>query len=205
MIKNSASEQNTIDYYNKHADSWTKQHGGSIGESYWAKEMLQFKKYLPSGKVLEIGSGPGKDATALITHGYQYVGTDASIGLISVAQKANPGATFLCQTVQNLDFPENTFDGFWTAATLLHVPKTQILTVLSSIGKCIKPNGIGFISLKQGSGEKHESRTKRLFSYYSVSEFSQFLNAANFEILKTDVRPEKTDTWLSFFVKVIKN
>ena len=48
-----------------------------------------------------------------------------------------------------LNFPSGSFDGFWASASLLHIPKNKIHQVLSDIKNIIKPNGIGFISLKQ--------------------------------------------------------
>jgi len=85
MIKPKKSEDKTVQYYDAHAEDWTRTHGGNIGHSYWKKEMAKFHELLPKGKVLEIGSGAGKDAAALIGIGYDYVGTDASRGLLKIA------------------------------------------------------------------------------------------------------------------------
>src|SRR5687767_11237379 len=106
-------EKKTVDYYDRTAKEWVATHG-SDGGSYWLAEMQKFHSLLPTGKVLEIGSGAGKDAQALIETGYQYTGTDASKGLIELAQERNPGATFENKSVFDLDYPDNTFDGFWT-------------------------------------------------------------------------------------------
>src|SRR3989338_777066 len=123
----------TVEYYNAHANEWAKEHGGYEDKSFWFEEMGIFNEYLPKGKVVEFGSGAGKDAKSLIRLGYDYVGTDASSGLIEVARKNNPGATFLNMPLENLRLPKSSFDGFWTAATLLHIPKKEIGKVLSNI------------------------------------------------------------------------
>lgn len=194
-------EKQTVSYYNKKAEAWTTAHGGNEEVSYWQSEMEKFHELLPSGKVLEIGSGAGKDASALIALGYDYIGTDASRGLIRVAQKRNPGAAFLPMAVQDLDFPKGTFDGFWTAATLLHIPKARIDGALGKIKKVVKSGGIGFISMKQGEGEKTDEKTGRWFAYYSEGEFREVLERNGFEVLETQIRPTDKDTWLVFFVR----
>lgn len=195
-------EKITIETYNTTAKQWSAEHA-TVG--FWKEEMETFSKLLPNGKMLEIGSGGGRDAKQLIALGYEYVGTDISIGLIKVAKTENPAATFLLQSVYDLDFPEETqFDGFWASAVLLHIPKTRIDGVLQRIRKFMRDGAVGFLSLKQGEGERLE-KDKRFFVYYSAEEFRQVLQRNNFEVVETTVRPMggKT-TWLCFFVRVHK-
>ena len=67
--------------------------------------MEKYHELLPGGKVLEVGSGAGKEAAALIGMGYEYTGADASKGLIALAQQRNPTAAFKNVAVEELDFP----------------------------------------------------------------------------------------------------
>lgn len=195
------NEKKTVDYYNREAENWTKAHGGNEGASYWREEMERFHQLLPGGKVLEIGSGAGKDAAALIKMGYDYTGTDASEGLIKVAQERNPGAKFAHESVHELDFPEHEFDGFWTAATLLHIPKNRIDEALQRIKTQVKPEGIGFISVKQGEGEKTDEDTGRWFAYYKLDEFRDVLQRNGYEVKESSTRQGEKDTWLCYWVR----
>jgi len=195
----------TIKYYDKHAEEWATTHGGYEENSYWEKEMQRFYQLLPKGKILEIGSGAGNDASALIKMGYEYTGIDASSGLIEIAKKRNPKAIFIKMDVCNLDFPEGYFDGFWTAATLIHIPKSKINIALKQINRATKVGGIGFISMKKGKGEKRDPATGRWFAYYSESEFLEVLKRNGFEVIETCIRSEEKDTWLVFYVRVKKH
>lgn len=112
----------TINFYNKNAKTWSRNH--ILGKnSYRKKLIIEFKKLLPRGKILEIGCGPGIDAKNLIKNGFEYVGIDASEEFIKLAKKANPKAEFIEMLAEELDFTINTFDGFWSSATLLHIKK----------------------------------------------------------------------------------
>jgi len=195
----------TIDYYDREAKNWTSAHGGNQGDSYWKDEMKKFHKLLPSGKVLEIGSGAGKDAAALIALGYDYTGTDASEGLLQVAIKRNPGARFVHMAVNNLNLPGEEFDGFWTAATLLHIPKDKIDNALIKIKSVLKPEAVGFISVKAGAGERTDPQTDRWFAYYSQKEFHEVLGRNGFEVIEEETRKGEKDWWLIFFIKVREN
>lgn len=209
-IKNlTPDEIQTMKTYDSQSSDWSSKHSS---ERFWGEEMDTFQKLLPEGKILEIGSGGGRDAKELIAKGYEYTGTDISEGLLEEAKKANPETTFLHQSVYDLDFPKNNFDGFWSSAVLLHIPKDRIDEALGKIHSVVRNDGIGFISVKQGVGQKieedepemNEKRT-RLFSYWQQDEFSETLRKNNFKIIETKIRPmsERT-TWLIYFVKVKK-
>lgn len=201
MKRLSPEEEQTIQFYDTKAADWVSGHSSG---RFWGKEIDKFHELLLSGKLVEIGSGGGRDAQELIKLGYDYTGTDVSQGLIEIASKYNPGATFLKQSVYGLDFPENSFDGFWASAVLLHIPKARIGEALGSIHKIVKPDGLGFIAVKQGNGEKVEDEG-RFFAYYSDEEFKTKLSENGFEIAESHIRPmsEKT-VWLVYLVKVRK-
>ncbi len=200
-------EEQTIKTYDAIASEWSREH---FTENFWGQEMARFGQLLPRGKVLEIGAGGGRDAKELIAKGYDYVGTDASLGLLQEAKKVNPNAIFLHQSVYELDFPDSSFDGFWASAVLLHIPKDRINEALARLHAVVKNDGIGFVSIKKGEGQRFEEdgvngKTKRLFVYWQDGEFKAVLKRNNFEVVESQVRPmsEKT-TWLVYFVKVKK-
>lgn len=159
---------------------------------------------MPKGKIIEIGSGGGRDAQMLISMGYDYIGTDVSQTLLEVAQENNPGARFVYQSVYELNFPNEKFDGFWTAATLLHIPKSRIDEALQSIKNVLKDDAVGFISLKEGEREEivDQYEGKRFFAFYSMEEFEEVLKRNNFEVLWKLRQPVSENTiWLQFIVR----
>lgn len=200
------TEEKTLNYYDEHAKEWAEAHHGFDEESFWKDWMEKLHKLLPNGKVLEIGSGSGKDASNLLRLGYEYIGTDASKGLLEVAKRRSPNGVFKNIRVQDLkdNFNENEFDGFWTAATLLHVPKDEIDQSLQNIHFVVRDGGIGFISVKQGEGESEDVETGRLFSYYSQDEFTDVLKRNGLEILEKDILTKEPKTWLVYLLKVKK-
>jgi len=203
-------EKITKESYNKIACQWSAKNGAV---TIWDKEIKMFFKLLGKGSILEIGSGCGRDAEIFIKAGYKYTGVDISSSLINIAQKRVPEAIFLEQSVYELNFPKGTrFDGFWASATLLHIPKTRISEALRKIKKFIKNGGIGFISIKEGSGEKMEtgltdygSDDKRFFAYYSREEFEEILLKNSFKIVKAhSLKTNDKLRFLCFFVQVVK-
>lgn len=206
-MKLTLQEQVTLDAYEKNAASWSDSRNV---KGYWRVELDKFYNYLPSGKLLEVGSGGGRDAQEFIEKGYDYTGTDISKGLLAEARKNNPGVTFLELSLYELDFPVNTFDGFWACATLLHMPKERIDEALQSIRRVMKDGAIGAITLKKGEGERFVEGDhvgisyKRFFSFYEEDEFKEILKRNDFTVLESYETTHSNKLWLVFFVKVNK-
>lgn len=199
-------EQQTLGAYNAHGTAWSTAHHD---QGWWKPEIERLKQLLPSGKILEVGSGSGRDALDLTAAGYEYVGTDISGGLLAVARKNAPGLTFLKQSVYDLDFPEKNFDGFWCCATLLHIPKKRIDEALQRIRRHIQDGGYGFISIKPGEGERvipddfGEGKTERFFAFYTMPEFHTILERNGFEVVEERVKAvTEKKSFLVYFVRV---
>jgi SAM-dependent methyltransferase len=199
-------EQNTLDSYNKIAVDWS----ATLDADYWQKEYKKFSSLLPKGHIIDIGSGPGRDSLWFTKHGYDCTGVDVSEEMVRLAQTANPKAKFFLKNLYELNFPPATFDGFWAACCLLHIPKAKINLALLSIKSVLKPGAIGFISIKEGIGEVmvewKNSGHKRLFAYYSLEEFKNILEIAGFKILesfkKLPSNANQDGTFLIYYIKV---
>lgn len=121
--------------YDLLAPTWSD-NDAHIETSFWMPELRRFKQLLPAGRVLEIGMAGGRDAGRLIELGYTYTGIDNSAGMVTAARQSHPGIQFLQQDVLQLVFPKDTFDGFWAAAILLHLPKKDVGTASNKSTAC---------------------------------------------------------------------
>lgn len=201
MTELTAAEQETIATYDRQAENWATDH---LTRGFWAEELAAFHRLLPAGRILEIGSGGGRDARELIEYGYDYVGTDIASGLIAQAQKHNPDATFVQRSVYDLGF-EDEFDGFWCSAVLLHIPRDRISEALGQIRHACRAGALGFISVKEGIGEKLETDSfgSRFFTYWQNEDFQKTLSKLSFAIEYNGYRPMSERTrWLTYIVRV---
>lgn len=164
-----------------------------------------FLKELPKGaSILDAGCGSGRDTKAFLNRGYRVTAIDLSPDLASIAAK------FTGQPCEVLSFQEmnfrNEFDGIWAFASLLHVPRTEMLMVLRRVASAMKPRGVFCVSLKEGCGERFVE-DGRFFSYFNAKEFSNFLTFEDrFQIVrewKSDGRNSsgKTCRWINFLAK----
>lgn len=204
-------ELRTKETYNRIAKQWASEHNTL---EYWRKEFEAFSRLLPQGTVADVGCGAGRDYQLFREkkNQYDYVGFDYSSGLVEVARSQFPEAHFILGDMYQSSFENATFDGFWAAASLLHIPKERIGAVLVNVRRIIRPGGIGAIMLKKGNGEhmvvddnrNGDTADERFFAYWQKDEFADFLCSSGFEIVDFFEHPVSERTvWLSFFVKAV--
>lgn len=202
-----AEEQETINSYDKIAALWA----ATLSDDFWSAEYKKFTGFLPTGKILDLGCGSGRDISQLLKYGYKCTGVDASEELIKLAKAKNPEAEFFVSSFYDLRLFEKSFDGLWAAHSLLHIPKQNISGILNKIKTFLKPGAVAFVSMKEGNGEKmiewQQSGFNRYFVYYSQDEFAKILKDAGFGILegyKFSNREKNQDgTFLVYFAKLL--
>ncbi len=201
------SATSTRDYYEKTASGFR-----SSTSDFWSSEAQELLRISSPTTLLEIGCGVG--AEALMFSKYtNYFGVDLTLGFLQQTALNTNTPRLIQASVTSLPFASDSFDAFWSAATLLHIPKSKILHALQSIKRCLRPGAIGFISLKEGIGEEmiilpgQEDLPARFFSFWQADEFTDALVKAGFGVVKvstktTDDRqnPGVKITWLGFYV-----
>lgn len=204
------ADKSTIDAYNKIAEEFHSRNSVSIyGKEYEIYKKLLGERY----KILEIGCGTGRDAEELVKFGFDYTGIDASEGMLKIAKERVKEGKFILGDFYKLDFQPETFDGFWAAASFLHVPKKDIKQVIKEAYRILKQGGVGFISLKQKTemdeGIIKETKVggiERHFAFYDKDEFKQILEEGGFEVSNITIQQENDENntiWLCYFVRKI--
>jgi ubiquinone/menaquinone biosynthesis C-methylase UbiE len=162
-----------------------------------------FIQNLKGKKILDVGCGPGRDAKYFSEHNLEVTGIDLASNFVKMASQNVPNAKFIQMDMRNLDFPENSFDSIWACASFLHIPKSEAKNTLLGFRRVLKPNGLLYISVKQGAEEKfvekEEYRGKtKFFAFYTEDEFKNLIESCNFKILKIII-DKKKDTWINVF------
>ena len=153
-----------------------------------------FFDLLKGKRVLDLGCGPGKEVQELNKKGLEVTGLDLSNEMIKRAKTleyTDPQPKFLVGSMLNLKdyFKENSFDGIWAAASLLHIRKTDVDRVLEGMKYILTKDGIAMISLKAGTGtqlvdeDKYGKPMKREFTFWEKEEFIQRIKPFGFNLI----------------------
>ncbi len=190
--------------YDEKALEWLKFSGGKDRKHFWAENLIEMQGYLlPGSKILEIGCGPATDGTYLKNVGYRVLSFDYSKTMLGIAKELNPESLLLRMNMQNMAYAENSFDGFWASAALLHLENPK--PTLGEIVRVTKNKGVGFISVKEGEGDGIDPKTGYYFRYYSQKEFVEILSVNGFDILSQKITTgTPAHSWLTYLVRVTK-
>jgi SAM-dependent methyltransferase len=192
----------TLSFYENHAREFYASTANLKADNLYVPFL---KELSPGSRILDAGCGSGRDAKAFKAKGFAVEAVDASPELARLASRLI-GQTCQIASFQQIDF-RSEFDGIWACASIIHVPGTEIKEVLRRLARALKPNGILYVSLKEGHGEKVLT-DGRLFNYYTSAEFRQLLTADGlFEIVdiwKSKALDSSGQTWLNFLARKSK-
>ena len=179
MDKNIQSYDDTVEEYYQNTKNL---------EAPEIKIRNKFLSQLPEGGlILDLACGPGRDIQEFIKRGFQTQGIDASPNMIKKAKEIAPDATYQIMDMRNLHLPEEKYDGIWYNGGLLAVEKKHTQKIIQDLYETLKPNGIFYLSVKQGKGEGYELdkryNKEKYVAYYNKQELQNLLEA--FEIIET--------------------
>ncbi|MEC8066979.1 MAG: class I SAM-dependent methyltransferase [Pseudomonadota bacterium] len=132
-------------YYNEHAQEYAKK----TAEVFDLKALDSFMSGLPKGaKILDVGTGSGRDALYFKDRGFNVEAIDVSSELCEIASRT------LNQPVCNksvLDIEgEGVYDGVWCYASLLHLSREDIQKSIDLMFNALTKGGCLFMSFKHG-------------------------------------------------------
>lgn len=200
-------KKTTIISYDRTAEDYDK-----IVNSFEILPQLElFSKMFSKGdRILDLGCGPGQHSKYFSDCGFDVSGIDLSEKMISIAKRKYSDIDFQVMDIENLDFKNNTFDGIWASASILHIEKEKIPHTLLRLSNILKDNGIIYISLKLGFGagiisDERYGGVQKFYSFFQKEEFVEMLDANRLILQHTDVVQERnkydTNSWLHLFIK----
>lgn len=162
--------------------------------------------------ILDLGAGNGRDSRIFVDRGYRVTMLDFSGEMLAIAHQKVPEAKIIQADMLDIDLGWEKYDGIWASASLLHLTKVELPIVLKKILRSLRSDGIFYVKVKEGEGEKeltqskysqNEEKISRFFSLYQSAELRKFLADAGFVILteKEKFYSDKTQKWLAMWAK----
>lgn len=191
-------DQPTINTYNKLAKDYDDE-----TSDFWKRFPRTFlDKFieLSGNKIIDIGSGPGRDGLLLQDAGKQVVCIDASAAMIKLSLKR--GLNSILAEFDHLPFENELFDGAWSYTSLLHIPKKSVDTSLQEISRILKQSGIFALGLIEGNTEGYKISSgvdmPRWFSFYQKDEVVNLCKKHNFELIYFEQFKPGSKNYLNF-------
>ena len=161
---------NTLDYYNKNSEEYFN----STLNVDMTNTYKPFLKLVPKdGKILDLGCGSGRDSMNFMKLGYEVTAVD---GAKELAKKASVllGNEVIVSTFEKLELKEK-FHGIWACASLLHIKREDLKTVLNNLYNNLEDNGVFYMSFKYGEKEYVDDKN-RYFNCSTDESIISFIN-----------------------------
>jgi len=162
-------------WYNNNLDKYLKS-----GDVLMQDKLDKFLEYAPeNGKIMDIGSGTGRDVNYFIEKGYDGFGIDFSEKMVTYANKNAKGKFYLME-MTSLDFKDDYFDGIWASSSLFtHLTFNDIDNALQEVKRTLKNNSVlGIIAMKK---EKEDTKQNNfVFNKFSKKEILTRLTDSGF-------------------------
>lgn len=190
----------TLEYYNKNADRFVQ---GTFSVDFAETQERYLSKLKEGAYILDFGCGSGRDTKYFLSKGYRVDAIDGSEELCRIAGK-NTGIAVKQMLFSEFDEHER-YDGIWACASVLHLSKEELKSVLKKMTAATKQNGVIYISFKYGEFEG--VRNGRYFTDFTWETFKDYMqDMRNLQIeeywITGDVRPGRGDEkWLNLFLR----
>lgn len=193
----------TIDTYNKRVKEYDEE-----TYDFWdmfPRTFLEAFATAAGEQVIDIGSGPGRDAVLLKELGKSVTCLDAAAAMVE--RTSALGFPSVLASFDELPFGDESFDGVWAYTSLLHVPKAEVSQPLAEIYRVLVPGGIFALGLIEGEGEGYRESSgvdmPRWFSYYQKDEVLALCAAHGFELMYDEVFTPRTRNYMNFIFRKV--
>ncbi len=189
------SNSRTLETYEKLYQEYAERTEGDIPEhvQIWLERALAWLS--TNARILEIGSGTGRDASYMADRGYKVQCSDATDGFLEMIQARGLSTRKLNILTDGI---EETQDLVLANAVLLHVDREQFKVAVQKVHDALDYSGRFAFTLVKGEGERwtdHKLGEPRYFCYWHEDTVGDILLDAGFS--EYEYFEDETG-WLSF-------
>ncbi len=156
----------------------------------------------PGARVLDLGCGPGRDIALLQKRGFEVVGLDRSQGMLREAQR-RIDAPLIGGDMRHLPLPDDSLNGVWMCAALLHLPRANALPTLQEVRRVLCTGGVLYVSVQKGQGERWSDSEggRRFFTYFRLDEMRSLTLQAGYSVPEIWLNSLGHSTWIHLIAR----
>lgn len=198
-------KEKTVETYNKSAKELAEYFRGIGSREKDIDLAIKLAGQPNNPMILEIGCGDGRDAKEILKRTKYYKGFDISNKLVEIAREYVPGASIEVADAVNYDYPDK-LDVVLAFASLLHLNKSDVKTVLKKVHKALKKGGTFMISLKLADSYKEEVKEDkfgaRMFYFYNPQIIEE-LAGPDYKVVAstTDFKASNKTKWFEITLR----
>jgi SAM-dependent methyltransferase len=174
--------------------AWYDENAASVASGYESldpksvhPELFEMLEDRADLRILDIGTGSGRDAKALACLGHRVVAVDPSIRMIELARAFHPdsGVEWVVEGLPALDNVDGEFDLVILSAVWMHVPPADRPAAFRRLLSLIGPGGMIYVTLRTGPDD-----LQRAMYFATPNELERLAEDAGLSVTKMGERPD---------------
>lgn len=171
----------------------------TLGPTKFALDAYSVIKKKNFTKLLDLGSGDGRDTLFFLSKNFEVTALDFSSMAIerlkrNCEDEGHSNVQFVCEDISAMNFPPNSFDVIYSHLSLFYFTDAVTARIFKELHSVLKPGGHLFVRLKSskdylfGKGEKieddvyyHEGKVRHFMSKEYVAKLLQEFDKVSIE------------------------
>lgn len=154
-----------------------------------------FERHLrPGDRVLDLGCGCGVPVAGYLSRRYTVTGVDISPTQISRARALVPDASFVCEDMTAVTFPDAYFEAIVAFYAVIHVPVDEQPRLFARMARWLAEGGLLLATLGHtawtGTEANWHGAETMYWSHADAATYRDWLGQAGFEVLAEQFVPE---------------
>ncbi len=189
--------------YDRIAEEYTARIAGELAHKPLDRMLLdEFAARVDgTGRVCDLGCGPGHVARYLHDHGVDIFGLDLSPGMLEQARKLNPHIEFRQGNMLALDVADASWAAIVAFYSIVHIPRADVPQAFREMHRALQPGGLLLLAFHLGDEVLHEENCWGLkvsldLVLFHRKEVERYLTEAGFAIedsLERDPYPPEVE------------
>jgi SAM-dependent methyltransferase len=195
-------DQQTLALYNQHAaDLCARYRRAAPGGLY---DLIR-AWFHADAVTADIGCGSGRDVAWLTDHGFAAVGYDASPAMLAEARAAYPIIDVRTGALPDLaTIPNDAYANILCTATLMHVPRTDIITAVLNLARILRLAGRMILAYRGSTSTAEREPDGRLYTSLPTGKLTLLLESAGLHALHTTTLPDATRPAITWHTLVVE-
>jgi len=148
--------ESTRTSYDRVARHYAGAIAGELASKPFDRDFLdRFAERVGSGRVVELGCGPGHVAAYLASRGANVSGLDLSPQMVAQAKRLSPGLDFVVGDMLALPFADASLAGVVSFYSIVHFDAAQLQRAFGEMARVLVPQGLAALAFHVGRDTVH--------------------------------------------------
>ena len=144
-----------VESYDAVADAYAKCFARELEQKPFDRELIDrwAQEQADTGRVCDLGCGPGQVSSYLAARGVDVFGVDLSRGVVETARRMHPDLRFEVGDARHLNHPDSSLAGIVAFYSWIHLERTDIAAAMHEATRLLAPGGRLLVAMHVGDGE----------------------------------------------------